>query len=125
MTSVMLGVLVAFYVANGQERVDTAPGAQACEYGYIERGQRCIVLSSATDAEIQQYLIRQSISSYQGNCPCPYHSDRAGRRCGARSAYSRPGGRAPLCYPADVSNEDIQLARARHRNFMPSTSDST
>lgn len=33
-----------------------------------------------------------------GRCDCPYHTDRAGRRCGARSAYSRPGGRSPRCY---------------------------
>lgn len=49
-----------------------------------------------------QRQIRQSIAAYPGSCPCPYSTDRAGRRCGARSAYSRPGGRAPLCYPADV-----------------------
>lgn len=35
---------------------------------------------------------------YTGSCDCPYHTDRAGRRCGARSAYSRPGGRSPRCY---------------------------
>lgn len=33
-----------------------------------------------------------------GRCDCPYHTDSAGRRCGARSAYSRPGGRSPRCY---------------------------
>ena len=31
-------------------------------------------------------------------CDCPYDIDRAGRRCGRRSAYSKPGGRAPVCY---------------------------
>lgn len=33
-----------------------------------------------------------------GRCLCPYDLDRAGRRCGARSAYSRPGGARPVCF---------------------------
>jgi hypothetical protein len=32
-----------------------------------------------------------------------YHAGgRSGRACAGRSAYSRPGGAAPLCYPSDV-----------------------
>lgn len=57
--------------------------------------------SAQSDAEVQR-AIRQSIAAYSGSCPCPYSVDRRGRRCGARSAYSRPGGAAPLCYPSDV-----------------------
>ncbi len=38
---------------------------------------------------------------------------RNGRACGGRSAYSRPGGRAPLCYPSDVSETMIKNYRAR------------
>jgi endonuclease YncB( thermonuclease family) len=30
-------------------------------------------------------------------CTCPAEFDRAGRRCGARSAYIRPGGGTPTC----------------------------
>jgi endonuclease YncB( thermonuclease family) len=30
-------------------------------------------------------------------CNCPADTDRAGRRCGARSAYMRPGGATPTC----------------------------
>lgn len=66
-----------------------------------------------SDAAIRQALIRQSIASYPGSCPCPYSTDRAGRSCGRRSAYSRPGGYAPLCYPADVSAAEIQAYRRR------------
>jgi len=32
------------------------------------------------EGEIRQLLIRQSIASYPGNCPCPDNFDRAGRR---------------------------------------------
>ena len=66
-----------------------------------------------TDAEIRQILVRQSIAGYSGSCPCPYNTDRAGRRCGRRSAYSKPGGASPLCYPGDVSDRAVEAYRAR------------
>ncbi|KAB2703166.1 SH3 domain-containing protein [Brucella lupini] len=37
-------------------------------------------------------------SPYIGTCDCPYDVMRNGRSCGGRSAYSRPGGRSPVCY---------------------------
>lgn len=37
-------------------------------------------------------------SPYYGTCDCPYDRARNGSRCGGRSAYSRPGGRSPVCY---------------------------
>lgn len=79
----MRHILLAFAGAVAVGAIATAPaGAQS-------------------DAEVQR-AIRQSIAAYSGSCPCPYSTDRAGRRCGARSAHSRPGGQAPLCFPADV-----------------------
>lgn len=65
-----------------------------------------------SSAEIRKRLIAASIAEYSGSCPCPYHSDRAGRSCGRRSAYSRPGGYAPLCYPRDVSDEMVEQYRS-------------
>ena len=64
-----------------------------------------------TDDEIADILIQRSIAAYPGACPCPYIRDRAGRRCGARSAYSRRGGASVLCYRRDVTPDMI----ARHR----------
>jgi hypothetical protein len=69
--------------------------------------------AAQTDAQIRQRLIRQSIAAYSGSCPCPYSRDRAGRSCGGRSAYSRPGGAAPLCYARDVTPAMIRAARGR------------
>lgn len=69
-----------------------------------------------SDAEIRQLLIRRSISAYPGNCPCPYNVDRAGRRCGARSAHSKGGGYAPLCFPEDVTQEMIAEFKKGNRN---------
>lgn len=37
-------------------------------------------------------------SPYYGTCDCPYDRAKNGSRCGGRSAYSRPGGRSPVCY---------------------------
>ena len=60
-----------------------------------------------TDDQIKDYLINQSISQYSGNCPCPYSKDKIGHECGNRSAWSKKGGYAPLCYPADITQEMI------------------
>ncbi len=65
-------------------------------------------------ASIKRLLIKRSHAYYPGNCPCPYNTDRAGRRCGKRSAYSRPGGRSPLCYNRDVTTAMIRNYRARN-----------
>lgn len=65
-----------------------------------------------SDAQIKRHIIEESISDYSGSCPCPYNVDRAGRRCGGRSAYSRPGGYSPKCYPSDVSSAEVATYRA-------------
>jgi hypothetical protein len=70
-------------------------------------------LAAPTDAQIKQQIIKESIDSYPGNCPCPYNTDRAGHRCGARSAYNRPGGYAPKCFASDVSAAEVATYRRR------------
>lgn len=66
---------------------------------------------SMSDAQVRQAIIRQSIASYSGSCPCPYNTTRNGSRCGGRSAYSRPGGEAPFCYASDVSAAQVAAYR--------------
>lgn len=66
-----------------------------------------------SDAQIRQAIIKQSIADYSGNCPCPYNSARNGSRCGGRSAYSRGGGAAPLCFASDVSQAQVEAYRRR------------
>ena len=68
-----------------------------------------------TDDEIRQAIINESIAGYRGSCPCPYSTDRAGHRCGARSAYSRPGGAAPVCYAKDVTQKMVDEYRKRNQ----------
>ena len=65
------------------------------------------------DAEIRLLLIEESRASYDGNCPCPEDRTVNGRRCGRLSAYVRKGGEAPLCYPADVTNDMVEEYRLR------------
>jgi choline dehydrogenase-like flavoprotein len=67
--------------------------------------------TAQSDAQIRQQIIRESLASYPGQCPCPYSVMRNGRSCGARSAYSRPGGYAPNCYPRDVSEAEVRARR--------------
>jgi hypothetical protein len=64
-----------------------------------------------SDAQIKQILIDESVAAYSGNCPCPYSTMANGRQCGRRSAYSRPGGEAPLCYAKDVTAEMVLAYR--------------
>jgi hypothetical protein len=68
-----------------------------------------------SDAQIRQSIIRDSIAAYPGPCACPYNRARNGSACGRRSAYSRPGGHAPICYPSDVSQAQIADYRRSRR----------
>ncbi|UVJ42960.1 hypothetical protein NVV94_20585 [Pseudomonas sp. LS1212] len=68
-----------------------------------------------TDAAVAQRLIEESISSYPGNCPCPYNAARNGSRCGKRSAYNRGGGYAPLCFKEDVDKEMVEEYRRQNK----------
>lgn len=67
-----------------------------------------------SDAQVKQQIIRQSIAEYPGSCACPYNSARNGSSCGGRSAWSRGGGYAPMCYARDVSAAQVRSWRASH-----------
>ena len=67
-----------------------------------------------SDSQIKKQVISESIASYPGNCPCPYSVARNGSNCGARSAYSKPGGYDPICYPRDVTPSMVQDYKRRN-----------
>jgi hypothetical protein len=69
-----------------------------------------------TDDEVRQRIIAASKAAYPGSCPCPENLDRAGRRCGMRSARSKPGGESVLCYPTDVTDEQVKRWRSRNES---------
>lgn len=66
-----------------------------------------------SESVVIQRLIAESIALYPGTCACPYNTDRRGRACGRRSAYSKGGGYAPLCYPQYVSAGKIANFRTQ------------
>ena len=70
--------------------------------------------SNLSDAKIKQQMINQSIASYSGTCPCPYNIASNGSRCGRRSAYTKPGGYAPLCYETDITSQMVEQFRDRN-----------
>lgn len=74
---------------------------------------------------VKRQMIQQSIQNYSGNCPCPYNRASNGSQCGGRSAWSRPGGRSPLCYAGDITDAMVQswLARKNMRVARPSPVD--
>lgn len=69
--------------------------------------------SALSDSEIRRRLIAESLSTYPGPCPCPWNIKRNGKPCGTASAYSKPGGRSPLCYDRDVTDAMVREYRAR------------
>jgi hypothetical protein len=76
--------------------------------------QEAVARAQLSDAAVRQRMIRESVAGYPGSCPCPYNSARNGSRCGARSAYSRPGGYAPLCFPTDIPKREVEEYRHAH-----------
>ena len=78
-----------------------------------------IVLNTIAHAQenlqnVKRQMILESISRYAGNCACPYQYASNGTSCGRRSAYSRPGGYAPLCYEGDISDSEAIKWKQNH-----------
>jgi hypothetical protein len=74
------------------------------------------VEGALTAAAIAAIIVQASRAQYHAGgrpCACPDDTMRNGRACGVRSAYSRPGGAAPLCYPHDVPAAMIDAYRQR------------
>lgn len=69
---------------------------------------------TAQDQQIIQNIISESIANYSGNCPCPYNRASNGSSCGKRSAYSKVGGYAPVCYAQDVTLAMISTYKHKH-----------
>ncbi|WP_402718957.1 hypothetical protein [Janthinobacterium rivuli] len=63
------------------------------------------------EAKVKQQIIAESIAAYPGRCPCPYNAAKNGSACGGRSAWSRKGGYAPICYEREISSEMVRKWR--------------
>lgn len=75
-------------------------------------------ITAQTVASVKRQMIQQSIERYPGSCPCPYSRARNGSRCGGRSAWSRPGGYAPLCYGEDITDRMVRSWMQRNNMLV-------
>jgi hypothetical protein len=88
-----------------------APPAEAQKPSPPAAKQAAAVL---TVAAIAALIIEESRARYYASghpCACPEDRTRNGRSCGNMSAYIRPGGEHPLCYPGDVTAAMIEARR--------------
>ncbi|MGP6486798.1 hypothetical protein [Duffyella gerundensis] len=63
--------------------------------------------NALSDDEVKQQIIDDSIADYPGTCACPFNSARNGSSCGRRSAWSKAGGYAPICYKKEVTKQMV------------------
>jgi endogenous inhibitor of DNA gyrase (YacG/DUF329 family) len=73
------------------------------------------------DQVVKKAVIAESIAAYPGKCPCPFNVARNGSSCGARSAWSKQGGYAPICYEREVTTDMVSKWRAEHRDISAAT----
>ncbi|MTD29346.1 hypothetical protein GK011_20665 [Erwinia sp. J316] len=69
---------------------------------------------TASDAQVKQAIIDESIAAYPGTCACPFNVARNGSSCGRRSAWSKAGGYSPICYKKEVTEEMVKEWRDAH-----------
>jgi hypothetical protein len=104
----------AYWESGDDGTGNTSGGASAEDVGGDATHDDTTSGDDLSDAEVRQLLIDESISEYDGPCPCPYSIAKDGKRCGARSAYARLGGEKPLCFSDDVSDEIVAAYREAH-----------
>ena len=81
--------------------------------GFAASAKEQVPDARLVDEQVRQQIIQESIDSYPGNCPCPYNLARNGSRCGKRSAWSRAGGYAPICYKEEITDEMVSEWREK------------
>lgn len=64
-----------------------------------------------SDDVLKQAMIKESVESHVGPCPCPYSKMPDGSTCGSRSAYERREGKKPLCFAHDITKGMLYLYR--------------
>ena len=69
-------------------------------------------IADNNDDNLAKNMIAKSIANYSGKCACPYQVMSNGNKCGNKSAYSKPGGYAPLCYISDINDEIINKQKS-------------
>ena len=102
------GWIATRFLSETEVKAKTAPARKEKKPEEIE-----VAVPVVPDTVLIQRIIAESLDSYPSSCACPYSRDRAGRRCGKRSAYNKPGGYSPVCFPGDVTKAMINAFRSR------------
>lgn len=102
------GWIATRFLSETETKTKAAPAKREKKPEEIE-----VAVPVVPDSVLIQRIIAESLDSYPSSCACPYSRDRAGRRCGKRSAYSKPGGHSPVCFPGDVTKAMIDAFRSR------------
>ncbi len=68
-----------------------------------------------SDEDVRRMIIDDSMRNFP-TCPCPYSYAWNGKQCANDSAYTKLGRSGPLCYPSDVSLQDVIYYRQRVLN---------
>ncbi len=72
--------------------------------------------NNVSDATVKENIITESIASYPSVCACPFNRARNGSSCGRRSAWSKAGGYAPICYKNEVTDEMVKQWREQNES---------
>lgn len=72
--------------------------------------------NNVSDAMVKENVIAESIASYPSVCACPFNQTRNGSSCGRRSAWSKAGGYAPICYKNEVTDEMVKQWREQNES---------
>ncbi len=100
-------------IASRPDTSSANRSAQAPKPSLAKPGSTEVVLTAAAIAALIVAASRQAYYATGRPCACPDDRMRNGRSCGSRSAYRRPGGASPLCYPSDITAEMVKNYRSR------------
>jgi hypothetical protein len=69
--------------------------------------------NALSEADIREKIVKDSVASYQGICPCPYSTHPDGTQCGYRSAFLKRSSNEVICYEINVTLKMIKEYRAK------------
>lgn len=110
---ILAAALIALLIVPSPTQAEGIPRAQALVMEPKPPAPQPVLpekekgLTTEQKAAIIAALIAASVAAYLAMgrpCACPYSSMRNGGSCGNRSAWSKPGGFKPLCYPTDITD---------------------
>jgi hypothetical protein len=118
---------IVVIVVAGMLAVVSAQVKQRFSHGTSPSTEQGANNSFPSDDEIKKMMIKEEAEAYfnrmqargnAGTCPCPYSINRAGNRCGDSSAYVKPRGESPWCYPKNISKAELESWKSANRERL-------